>query len=164
MKLVRIFGSKIDLYQSIEDLPIYCWFKINETNNLEWLLKKKVKVTDYHKQVMVATWDKIIDEFVDTFGIPDKMKEILELKRDIFVLECEMFLSKDPLIKNFIKIKQFELRKLMETEKKKSTVSAKVYVEKFLGFRLNEKECTVKEFYEYIEAMKQQSKAKPNGR
>ena len=41
----RLFPTKIDLYENIDELPIFNWFKINETNDLSWLIRgKKINV------------------------------------------------------------------------------------------------------------------------
>lgn len=161
---MKLFNNKIECYNSIDELPIYNWFKVNETNDYGWLLKKKLRLNDKQRLLLSEAWDKILSEFIDTFGIPEKMKDVLELKREIFVLKCQMTLGGDLLIKNFINIAEFKLKQILKEDKAQSTGSAKVYVEKYLGFKLNERETTVKEFYEYIEALKQQAKQNINGR
>lgn len=158
MKISSFFESKIDCYKSIDDLPKYNWDKINESNDYSWLLKKKFKLNDKQKKYLGGIWENILAEFIDTFGIPEKMKEILELKREIFVLKCQLHLDGDKLLKNFINVAEFKLRKLIEKDKGQTTGQVKVYVEKYLGFKLNEKETTVREFFEYIEVLKQQAK------
>lgn len=163
MGVIRNLFKKIEYYQSIDEMPIYNWFKINETNDLKWISKDLQIDAKKNIIILLSAWNKIFDEFIDTFGIPEKLKEIMEVKRDIFILQAQLALTKDRTIQIFIDIETEKLIKLMSKDKEQSTMQVKVYVEKFLGFKLNERETTVKEFYEYIIVLIDQSK-EANGR
>lgn len=156
--MIKLFQKKIvKTYSSIDDLPIFNWFRISDTNNLQWLLIDTKELKNIKPEVLQHLWKKIFDEFIDTFGVPEKMRLVWELKRDIFVLESELYLTGDRTILTFIDVKNIELNELLADEKaesNKQTNLVKVYIEKFLGFQLNEKETTVKEFYTYAEAYK----------
>lgn len=164
MRIRNLFENKIDYYQSIDELPIYNWHKINQTNELEWLLRKKVLISDHQKKILSNILDRMLSEFIDTFGIPEKMREILDLKSEIFILRCQMALENNKFLQNFIDIAEWKLKQIIADDQTQSTTQVKVYVEKYLGFRLNERETTVKEFYEYIEAIKNQNKNIAHGR
>jgi len=159
-KIIELFKKKLNFYLSIDDLPIYNWFQIQKTNDLVWLLKEHKTLSDENKIQLEAIWREIYFEFLDVFGIPEQMKQILSLKRDIAVLNARMFIDTDPSLLTFIEIKEFDLAKLTNQSESKQTGSVKVYVEKFMGFKLNEKEISVKEFYQYLEALKLDSNKK----
>lgn len=159
-----LFPSKVQYYKGIDDMPIRNWFKINETNDLKWVSKDQSINVSKHVNKLFEAWNKIFDEFIDMFGLPEKMKEILELKREIFVLEAQKNIENNGTLQLFIDIETDKLKELLNTEKEKSTGQARVYVEKFLGFKLNEKETSVKDFYQYIQAMNEQVKSTENGR
>lgn len=161
-KIIDLFTKKLDCYQSIDELPIYNWFLIHKTNDLTWLLKKKSNINLKQVKTLEVLWEKIYFEFLDTFGIPDTMRHILEIKRDIMVLKIRMLAENDRSLETFIEIKELELNQLNENNQKDTTGKVKGYVEKFMGFRLNEKEITVKDFYGYIEIIKES--AKPKGK
>lgn len=146
------------LYRSIEELPIYNWFKIQNTNNLGWLNKGIDSPEKEISEELIKVWDGIFSEFIDTFGIPEKLKEILELKRDIQCLQWEMLITDDGSLETFIDIKQYELEQKTKVEGKSSKINeAKVYLEKFMGFRINEREITVKEYYEYMQVLNKEA-------
>lgn len=154
--------KKAELYDSIETMPIYNWFKINETNDLRWVLKDFNAQIGINAKALLNAWNKIFDEFIEVFGIPDKLREIMEMKRDIMILESQVALKGDRTRLPFIEIKRDALEKLLKSEKKGVINQAKIYVEKFMGFRLNEKETSVKEFYGYVNALNEHTKR--NGR
>lgn len=156
-KVVNLTKIEIDCYKSIDEMPVYNWFKINESNNVKWLLKQDRELTEMEVNELLDQWQTVFFEWIDTFGIPDKMRQVLELKRDIWVLEKEMYLEKDPSKQTFIDIKKYELEQLLKAEEKEHHETAnviKAHIEKFMGFRVPEKETSVKEFYSYLELVK----------
>jgi len=151
------------MYDSIDNMPIYNWFKVNETNDLRWISKVPDANISWHRKKLSASWEKIFSEFIDTFGIPEKLKEIMELRRDIFVLKGQLALTGDRTLQLFVDIENEKLEKLLSRERGSKSFQIKTYVEKFLGFKLNEKETTVREFYNYVNALNDQSE-KSDGR
>jgi hypothetical protein len=162
----QLFKKKLDLYNSINELPIGSWFEIHRTNDLSYLMKERHSINKKQQDQLESTWNNIFFEFLDAFGIPDNMREILELRRDISVLKLEMFIENDPSIQTFIEVKEIQLNNLLNDTKKEDSAIVSAYVEKFMGFKLP-KETTVKEFYSYIkiidEEIKRSKKALKNG-
>lgn len=148
---MRMFKKRAELYNGIDDLPIYNWFKINETNDLKWICKGERENADAKE--LHFTWERIFDEFIDFFGIPEKMKEVLELRRNIFVLQAQLALTKDRTKLLFIEIEKDKLDKILKEENKKNASQVEVYMWKFLGFRLDQKTTSVKDFYKTLMAM-----------
>lgn len=137
-------------YLSIEDLPIYNWFKIHETNDRSYLIKEGNKRWATDKALNDA-WGRVFSEFIDTFGISDSFREILSLKRDIMQHRLRLEYSGDGTNKTFIKIKELHLSELLQEEGGEKKVNeVKVYIEKFVGFRIDEKTTSVKEYYTYL--------------
>lgn len=146
-------------YSSLDDLPIFNWRMINEKNDLEFLLKKKKKLTEKEQEKLKEVFEIIYDSFIDAWGISDQYRRILELKRDIAVLQARMFLEKDRSIKTEIRIADHELNMLLNKNEngKQSFSEVKAYVDKFMGFRINAHETSVNEYYGYLELMKKQN-------
>lgn len=142
---------KLKYYDSIDDLPINNWIKINETNDLKWLLiNNKKEINKKEINILRNIWDKIFEQFIDYFGIPDKMLKVLELKREIFSLNCDLISYSDRSIQTFIDIAQYQLNELQKENSKINFNEIKVYVEKYMGFQINEKKMSVKDYYTYI--------------
>lgn len=136
-----------EYYTSIENLPIYNWFAIQKSNDVISLLKVQRVVNEDERKELTQVFEFIWREFVDAFGVSDTMRSVLELRRDILVETCDMYLNNDRSRLTFINIKKKELEKILNTQETKGIDNTKGYVEKYLGFRLNSKEVTVKEYY-----------------
>lgn len=152
-QLTQEFTSQIlshDYYVSIDEMPAYNWFKIAETADFKWCAKDQKKVDEEMSKI---AYGQMYMQFIDTFGVSEMMQEILSLQNQIAVYEIDKALTNDMSLEVFIKIKKHELKKLTEDNKSKSN-GAKVAVEKWLGFRLDMRSTTVREFYEYTNELK----------
>lgn len=137
-------------YQSIDEMPVYNWFKINETNDTRWMLLDKNKEPD---NKATEAFQKVLDEYIDTFGISENYLRRLELKKELICHMTDLEITKDRFIENFIDQINTELSQLDKKEETRNTNSGKVHLEKYMGFRINTKETTVKEYYEYMGEM-----------
>lgn len=142
-------------YESIEDMPIYNWFKVNNGDMRFMLIKQTAK---YDGKKAREYFDKIYSEYIDVFGISESYLKVIELKKNISVLQIEMAITGDRILKNFIKMAQVELNQINSKTNKTNTNEVKVHLEKYLGFRLNEKETSVKEYYTYLNVMANDSR------
>lgn len=142
-------------YQSIEDMPIYNWFKVNNGDFRFMLVKHSIKY-DFDKAK--EAFDKLYSEYIDTFGISESYLKVIELKKNISVLKIEMALTGDRFLKNFIRMSEIELNDINSRTNKTNVNEVKVHLEKYLGFRLNEKETSVKEYYTYLNVMANDSR------
>lgn len=143
----------MNLYTTIDELPAYNWFKCIENKEYKYTLKDVSKYNDKLKQKCEDAFNKLYCEFIDTFGISKELGDIVNLQRQILVLEIDIALGKKAA-KTFLNIKKLELEDKLNVEKPK-TNTHKVAIEKYLGFRLNLKETTVTEYYNYLEVLKQ---------
>ena len=139
-------------YTSIDDLPQYNWRMIGEKNDLSFMLIDKHKKFD--KAKMKIAFDKIKDEYIDTFGINDNYLKILELKRDIAILEIDMAISKDRTIKNFIRISKIELDNLLKSSDNSKQSQTTFALTKHLKCYISEKDLSVRQYAELVEGMK----------
>lgn len=132
-------------YKGIEDLPISIWFKINETNNYNLLIKNRlIPFSNCEKQ-----WIKIYDEFIARIGLNDDYKEYLETTKRIAIMQCNYILSPSPADKVSI---NRELRELEERTKGKTIKYNEIiaHVSKMQGYRIESNKVSVWEFYGYL--------------
>ena len=139
------------MYESIDEMPIYNWFKCVELKDYSYCAKDRVKCDLEACQI---AFSELYAEYVDTFGISQQLQDILGLQNEIDILKIDMVLTNDRGYLTFIELKELELADKLNVKQSK-TNTAKVAIEKYLGFRLNEKEVTVKEYYEYLQAIKE---------
>lgn len=156
----RLWKRYIDkVYRSIDDLPIYNWFKIQETNDMRYLLKVTTNEADKFTFELAEIWEKIYSEFIDTFGINDTFRQMLMLRKEICVLRMKVAMKdENAYLVTFAEIKEKELKQMIEKLNEKEMSSAKVYVEKYLGFKIDQRVTTVREYYEYIKAIEKEAK------
>lgn len=159
--MFKFLQRKLEIYKSIDELPVWNWFKIHETNDLSYLLKITRKVGYARTHELEAQWSLIHDEFLDTFGVNDKLRQIYELKRDISVLKADMFLEKDPSKETLIDLKELELKNILNETTKTDVYEVKAYVEKYMGRRVDERTETVKSYYSCIKIMEKELSKQP---
>lgn len=159
-KILNILRNKktVKTYTSIDDLPIYNWFKISETNDLNWLLldKEDAKYTD--DELLTPFWENIRAQFFDTFGIPEKMRKVMELRLDNRLLSMEMTQNGDMSLETFVDINKHKITQLLKDEEKQTSEMVTAYIEKFLRFPLNEKVVSVKKYYTYVKMLENSQK------
>lgn len=157
--LNKIIGKKLTHYSGIDDLPVWNWLRINESNDLSFLLLTKREVNTKEHEYLNTIFESIYEQFITAFGVNETMKRAMELRRDIGVLKLEMAISGDLSRQTFIDIKEDELGKLLLETEKQSNITMKAYVDKFMGFHIDEKKVSVKEYYSYIELLKKEAEA-----
>ncbi len=144
-------------YTTIEDLPVYNWNKIIEEQKYNYILlnpsEKKFDVNKCKNQFAL-----LYEEFIDVFGINEQLRGIIELQNEITIYKIDIALGEKSL-EALLKLTETKLKKKLEKKESKGNLT-KVYIEKFLGFRLNEKEVTVYEYYNYIKALENVEKNK----
>lgn len=138
------------IYQSIDDMPVYNWFKCTETGDFSWCSTSKKE--DVNK--CTAAFNKMYMQYIDKYGVNQDLQQILNLKNDILIHKIDMALTGDRTIKTMIAIKELDLKKLTQDDKKTNINTSKVAIEKYLGIRINTKEVTVSEYYDYLEVIK----------
>lgn len=141
------------LYTTIEDLPAYNWFKCVENKEYKYTLVDEKKYKDDLKDECENAFNNLYCEFIDTFGISKELGDIVNLQNQILALEIDIALGKKTA-KTFLNIKKLELEEKLNVEKPKTNLH-KVAIEKYLGFRLNLKEVTTLEYYNYLYAIKE---------
>jgi hypothetical protein len=144
-------------YTTIEDLPVYNWNKIIEAQKYNYILLNPLQ-NDYNVNECKNQFAVLYEEFIDTFGINEQLRGIIELQNEITIYKIDIALGSKSL-EALLKLTQSKLKKKLEKKESKGNLT-KVYIEKFLGFRLNEKEVTVYEYYNYIKALENVEKNK----
>lgn len=152
--------NKLEYYKSLDEMPVYNWFKIQQTNDLKYMLVKTRKVSTKEIEELEKGLKKLSSEYIDTFGISDEYKRILELSRDIEVLKIDFILTKDRSLLTMIELKKIELKVITENKTKSDIHKIKMHADKYMGFSINTKETSVKEFYTIIESLKEEVQQK----
>lgn len=152
--------NKLEYYKSLDEMPVYNWFKIQQTNDLKYMLVKTRKVSTKEIEELEKGLKKLSSEYIDTFGISDEYRQILELSRDIEVLKIDFILTQDRSLLTMIEIKKDQLKAISQNKNKSDVHKLKMHADKYMGFSINTKETSVKEFYTIIESLKEEVQQK----
>lgn len=153
-----IFKNKLEYYKSLDEMPIANWFKIQQTNDLKYMLVKTRKVSTKEVSELEKGLKKLSNEYIDTFGISDEYRQILELSRDIEVLKIDFILTQDRSLLTMIEIKKDQLKAISKSNNKSDLNKLKMHVNKFMGYSVDMNKTSVKEFYTYLEGLKEEAK------
>lgn len=143
-------------YDDIADLPIYNWFKCIDTKDYSYVLIERKKCSSDELLKCELVFGELYSQFLDEFGVSDNLQAIIRLQNQILVHKIDFVLTGDATNEVFIDIKEIELKKLLEVKEVKGN-SAKVAIEKMLGFAINERTVSVKSYYEYINELKKEN-------
>jgi hypothetical protein len=140
-------------YSSIDDLPMYNWKKIHDTDDLKWLFTDKVEIENTFE--LETLWSSIYNEYLSEFGLSDDYKEISKIKRRIGMLQADYILKEERLILNHINMEKKALESMYDnTTKGSSFRDSLVHLEKMQGIKINTKTITVADYYNYLRSIK----------
>lgn len=130
---------------------MYNWSELHKTNKLHYLIKKGYgNLSKKQIKLLNDTFIKLQREFVDVFGLNDTIKRIYDLKRDIQILKIEVYIEGDRTRIPFIKMKESEMNDIISGMEKNEKVNFKAHIEKFMGFKIDERTTTVFDYHNYI--------------
>ena len=140
------------LYNSIDELPVYYWNKIHETNEKKYLLKKVVEVENTEQ--LEALWGGIYDEYLDEFGLSAAYEKIQRKKRQIALLKADFIIKDERVILNFINVEEQELEQIYKGFGGKTSFRENlIKIERVQGLKLNPKQISVADYYNYIRSI-----------
>lgn len=134
-----------DYYHSIDDIPLFNWWRIRE-GDYEYT-RKDLKAGSQRKDI--EAFILINDSFLKEFGFSPDEQRIIELKREIALLQCEYVISEDNFLRNNIRRLELELDELLNRDIGAGIDREEflIHLEKWIGFRLDEKEITARKYY-----------------
>ena len=136
-------------YNSVEELPIWNWFKVFETNELKHIIKKGV----VDNSILKEKWQELFSEYIDIFGLDENLISHIKQEKKIVLLELEYAIKKRP--SDLFKI---ELEILKSKEKQSNKVQSDfmlviAQVEGALKRNIDEKKISVRKFYTYLKQL-----------
>ena len=149
-------------WESVDVCPMWNWNKVYSDGEFQFLLKnEKDKATD--KEFIEAS-DKLMDDFVKTFGTSNHYKKYLSLRFRIYNLKYDFIVTDNRQLANKISVLESELdglKKLLFSGNKNDFEKQLIHIEKWFGMPLDLKNTTVKKFYtiqeEYVRTNKKRT-------
>jgi len=138
-------------YENIDEMPVYNWFKIAETADLKFM--KASSRTKFDPKIASKKYEEIQRQYFDEFGFGESYEKTLITRANIVNLKIEKAITGNNFLINFIKQAEIDLKDSFRHAEKINILETKIHVEKYIGFRLNDREVSVKEFYTYLNVM-----------
>jgi ribosomal protein L29 len=135
-------------YDSIDTFILNRWWKCTSGE----IKYTRIDLNEGSKKGDWKAWCKIHDEYLEEFGASAKEKEIQELRKRLAELECDFVIEDNSFLRNEIRRLEKELLDLMtqSVQGGSNRDGLMVQLEKWMGFRLDENEVTVRKFYSIV--------------
>lgn len=133
-------------YDSIDTMPIFNWDKCQQGD----LTFTRIDDKDVSEHLDAKAWQLLNYEYMEVFGISRSHTKYLMLQKQLICLELELIETGDKFIKNKIRQVREDLQILfVEDEGKKGMTidQSMIYLSKFMGFRLDKRSMSVKEYF-----------------
>ena len=138
--------SEENYYDSIKDIILVNWWNV-QAGKFEFT-RKDIKVGTKKKDELA--YERINDSYIDEFGIDKIQLEIMELQRRIAILQCDFVIEEKRFLQNDIRKLQIEILELMTNRAGGDRDGLVIHLEKWLGFRIDEKKITANKFYKIV--------------
>lgn len=157
--LNRLFFStsekNSDLYNSLEDLPIFNWWKIS--NGEYKYLSKENKPLELTEEVSEMI-GKLQQDFFDRYGVSDDFEDYFETQKELLELQVDLAITGDRFLNTKINLIKQKLQAKQNYKRKGEEYELKAYLDKYLGMQINTKTTSVVEYYGYLELMKKDNR------
>lgn len=139
-------------YESIDELPLHNWFKINK-GEIEYCRRDLEKGTSKED---IEFCDKISDSYYDELGIDVEMIRVLDLQKELAEARLDWVITGNNFIKNSINRLEIEIKELIEREPEGNFGETIIHLSKWIGHRIDVRIVTVKEFYNTVSLFKKE--------
>ena len=142
---------------SIDDMPLYNWIKCNKGELIYVRLKQEKNDKINNSDEIV--WQKIYNNYLDEFGLNKLHLRLLKVAKQKALLELDYVLTGDNFKLTEIKLEETRLKEMIENNKQgMTTEQSLVYLSKWLGYHLNSKKISVREYFDIINEYGKQNK------
>lgn len=137
-------------YNSIEELPIWNWFKVFETNELKHIIKGEGVVED---SILKENWNKLFSEYIDIFGLDDNLVSHIKHEKKLVLLQLEYAIKKRPSDLFKIELALTNVKEKQSEKVKSDFMQVIAQVENALERNINERKISVRKFYTYLKQL-----------
>lgn len=137
----------MEVYRSIDELPVAIFDRINKSGDLQLLVIGKKK---YTTQQLEKCWEIIYDEFIQEFGISQQFITYLTKMRIAIGYYIKAYIEGDKPAINLARANVVEAEAIYKETNTTSNNNIYAIVSKYMGFRINPNEISTREFYNYL--------------
>jgi hypothetical protein len=137
-------------------MPCWNWFKVHEEGNFNYLYKLdnyKI-IPKYATSDTIEKWHNLYQQYIDDIGVNDNYIDYLRLVKRLVIAKCDYAITKDRFLLNEIRMLETDIEETKTDGKPVTFGETTAVLSKYLGFRLDVKQISVLEYYNYINLMK----------
>ena len=101
-------------------------------------------------------WEAIYDSYLAKFGLGKDYMWLLDIQEELALAQLDFTISGERFAQNKIRHLEQEIIEFLERPVEGDMDDTIVSIERFLKFRVDEKETTVLKFFKYIKAVNQE--------
>ena len=153
-----IFFNKIEVYNSIDELPIGNFQKVMKEGDLKQMIVKG-KFKKKHLKQLENAWINCYNQYLQTFGLNKMYVLILEQEEKIAKLVCDRWIKDLKHLNAVIKHEEQVLKEMMLPTKgeKKSFEEDLAIIQKHNGFAIDKKTTSTKMFFTYVKMLEKEA-------
>lgn len=153
-----MFFKKLELYTSIEDLPIGNFQRIMKEGDLKHMIQKG-KFKKKHIPQLEKAWINCYNQYLQTFGLNKMYLLVLEQEEKIAKLICDRWIKDLKHLNGIIKHEEQVLKEMVLPTKgvKKSFEEDLAIIQKHNGFVIDPKKTSVKMFFTYVKMLEKEA-------
>ncbi len=136
-----------EYWESIDEMPLYNWIRCNN-DRLEFSRKSKKgnRIQDF------INWKFLYNEYLQEFGLDKRYKKYLEAQKERAILQGNYIITKERFKLTEIEIQSQKIKDLeFHFGEGKRIEVILTYLGMFLGYKLDQKTTTVKEYFVILE-------------
>lgn len=136
-------------YESIDEIPLYNWAKINDGNLKFILISMDSDVTDLE---LSDAWEKLYDDYIEKRGLSKHYKKLLSLMKQKVILQCDYIITGELFKLTELEIQEQKLNEMIQKDAIDISIEKTlIYLSKWIGYRLDWKVITLNEYYLILE-------------
>lgn len=164
MKIFKRKNKEIEINQddyntAIGETSVFNW-NICLNGDYRYTRKNLKKGNELNDSI---AWISVYDDYIKRIGLGKNYEYILEMQRDLAILQCDFIIDNDRFLLNSINTLKDLIDETIINSKKggEDMTTTLIKLGKWAGFKLNEKETTVLELHRMIDLVVKESQNKP---
>ena len=139
----------MNIHNDLNELSAFNWFRCIKTQDLSYLLIDRSIEAD--NEELQKVFKALNDQLIDELGISDDYLDYLHKLRALNIAKATWLISQNNYDFTMYEVARLSFEQLEKKSNVKSNQYAdKIKAERILGFRIDLKECSVIEYYNYL--------------
>ena len=140
-------------------MPLFNWRKCIDGNLV--YVRKESSLNGTQNAKDEQYWLILFDEYIQKYGLGKVYKKWIDIAAKKSILESDFVLTRNRFKLTEIEIQEHKLKSMLENKGEGTSIEKSlIHLSKWMGYRLNEKEVTVKEFFDLMEEYGKANKTK----